>query len=85
MEKKKLNESDFQGSVDAKIQYSVFQDGQLSRDTIKGWLSKDIRGVYLLLSELLTSPEALDALTEVFYKRYLSFHEQKAKATDNVQ
>lgn len=75
-------EKDFNGSVDSKIQYAVFQDGKLQRETIKSWLEKDVRGTYLLLSEILSSPPVLDALTEVFYKRYKDFHAQKAQAPE---
>lgn len=68
---------DFEGSVKSKIDYAVFANGELSKEQIAEWLSKDIKGVYYLLAEILNSKEAIDALAEVFYQRYLAF--QKAK------
>lgn len=67
----------FQGSVDSKVQYSVFQNAALNRETIKEWLKKDVYGTYLLLAEVLASQECLEAITEVFWKRYQEFHKAK--------
>lgn len=73
MEKSK-NVSD---SVRSQIDYTVFKDGTLTKDQIKGWLQTDIRGVYMLLAEMLASVEVMDALVEVFWKRYVTLHEAK--------
>lgn len=70
-------QTDANASVDSKLQYAVFNNAELKKDDIKGWLKKDVYGVYLLLSEVLASNEVLDALTEVFWKRYQDFHAQK--------
>lgn len=74
MEKKKLDMNQFEGTVDSKMQYAVFKDQNLDRETIKNWLIKDIRGTYITMSELLSSRECIEALTDVFYKRYVDFH-----------
>lgn len=72
-----------------KIDYEVFKNGSISKETIKEWLKKDIQGVYVLLSEMLYSPEVIDALVEVFYQRYLKMHKQPPEVTaeqmDKVQ
>lgn len=70
-------------SVKEKVDYSVFSDAQISRDQIKDWLRKDIQGVYILLSEVLASAEVLEALTEVFWTRYVKFHEEKKAGKAN--
>lgn len=67
-------------SVSSQIDYAVFSNANLTKDQIKGWLQADIRGVYLLLAEMLGSVEVLDALSEVFFKRYVKFHEEKKEA-----
>lgn len=64
-------------SAKEKLEFAVFHDADISKDQISTWLQNDIRGVYLLLSEVLASRECLDALVDVFYKRYLKFHEDK--------
>jgi len=53
------------------MEAEVFMGKELSRDQIAEYLKKDIQGVYVLLSEILYTPEVLNAMTEVFYQRYL--------------
>lgn len=69
----KSEETDF--TVQEKIDYQVFSNQNLSREQLRAWFVKDIKGVYILLSELLNTTEAIDALTDVYYKRYKDFHE----------
>lgn len=66
------------GTIGSKIQYAVFSDQNLTKAQIKDWLARDMRGVYLLLAELLASVEAQEALAEVFWKRYRKFHDERA-------
>lgn len=67
-----------------KIDFEVFKNGSIERDQIKEWLKKDIQGVYILLSEMLYSPEVIDTLTEVFYQRYLKIHKQPEVTADPI-
>lgn len=60
--------------MDQKAQYQVFKDGKITREQIGEWLQKDIQGIYVLLSEILGTPEILDVLVGVFYKRYTDIH-----------
>lgn len=69
-------------SPSEKVDFAVFTNARLERDNIKSWLKKDVHGVYLLLSEILSSNEVLEALTEVFWNRYLAFHEGKKSAPE---
>jgi len=58
----------------ARADYEVFKNGQLTREQIAEWLQKDIQGIYVLLSEILGTPEILDAIVNVFYSRYTDIH-----------
>lgn len=81
--KKKENGKMAEGfSTSEKVDFTVFKDGTLSRETIRSWLSTDIRGVYMILAEVLAAEEVLDALTDVFYKRYKKLHEAKMAQTE---
>lgn len=62
-------------SIDQRIQFNVLQNADLSRETIKQWLEKDIKGVYILLADILQSSEIMDAIVNVFYKRYQELHD----------
>lgn len=68
--------------VGHKVDYAVKSDASISRDQIREWLVKDMRGVYLLLSELLNSPQCVDALTDIFYARYQDMHKSKSEGND---
>lgn len=57
-------------SINEKVQYSVFRDNTLTKDTIKQWLRKDIQGVAVLVNEILHTEEVLNAIVDVFYARY---------------
>jgi len=60
-----------------KAQFAVFKDGSLTREQIAEWLQKDIQGIYVLLAEILGTPEVLDALVNVMYTRYVAHHESE--------
>lgn len=68
--------------VGHKVDYAVKNDASISRDQIREWLVKDMRGVYLLLSELLNSSQCVDALTDIFYARYQDMHKIKSQGND---
>lgn len=77
MSKEKAKNQKKEFSADEKLQYAVFQNGNLSRDQIKEWYKKDVAGIYVLIAEVLRSEEALDALVEVAWKRYQKYHAEK--------
>lgn len=76
---------EFVGSVKAKSDYAVFNNADIPKEQIKEWLVKDIKGVFILLSDLIQTPEAIDALTEVFYKRYCDLHKSSVQQELNLQ
>lgn len=59
-----------------KIDYEVFKNGTIQKAQIAEWLKKDIEGVYVLISEMLYTPEVMEALVNVFYDRYVKLHKQ---------
>lgn len=69
-------------SVNQKIDYALFADADITRDRIKGWLKNDLRGVYLVIAEILASNDCVEALTDVMYKRYSDLHKAKAEQTE---
>lgn len=66
-------------SPDQAIQYAVQKDADLSKEQIREMLYKDLQGVYLVLADVLRSKECVDALTDVYYKRYTELHMSKVK------
>lgn len=71
-----------QKSLDQKIQESVFTDKAIDRDTLKKLLVQDMRGCLVFMNEVLGIPEAVEALTTVYYARYVKFHEEKNQVPD---
>lgn len=65
-----------------KVDYAVKENANIGKEQIREWLVKDIRGVYILLAEILNSKEATDALVEVFWNRYKTMHEAKQNQTE---
>lgn len=70
-------EEQLNATMDQKIQYNVLHEQNLNRDTIKEWLSRDIKGIYIILADILRQDEILEKLTDVYYDRYKAFHAQK--------
>lgn len=62
-------------SMDQKAQYAVFTNSALERSEIKEWLVSDMKRALVTVSEVLQSNDALEALTEVYWKRYCKYHE----------
>lgn len=71
-----------QKSLDQKIQESVFTDKAIDRDTLKKLLVQDMRSCLVFMNEIMAIPEAVDALVDVYYGRYVKFHEEKNKVPD---
>lgn len=63
----------------AKVDYAILNDSNLSKEQVKDGLQKDIESVAVFVSNLLRSKECMDALTEVMWQRYQKYHEQRKK------
>lgn len=62
--------SEKQASIKQVLSEGAFHGTNYSPDDIKNFLRRDIKGVYILLAEVLQSDEVIDALASVYYKRY---------------
>lgn len=52
----------------------------VSRDTIREWFKRDLRGIHVLLAEILATDVAIDALVEVFYDRHMKYLRDQEEA-----
>lgn len=64
-------------SVRESLDDAAFNGKNVEKDQLKSFLKQDLKGVYLVLADLLRTEEAIDALTDVFYSRYLRLKEAK--------
>lgn len=64
-----------------KVQQAIFNGQFVTKENMREAISRDIETSYILVWEVLQSKECLDAITEVFYARYLKvLSDQKAEA-----
>lgn len=68
--------------MDQKIQESIFTDKMLDKESLKTLLLQDMRSCVIFMNEVLGIPEAVDALTDIYYKRYTAFYETKNQVPD---
>lgn len=66
-------------SAGEKINAAVLVDADIAKETIREWLVKDMRGSLITLNEVLNSKECIDALLEIFWKRYSDLHKAKVE------
>lgn len=66
------------------VDYAVFKNANISRDELQKWIARDITGAYMTLAEILRNQEVLDAITEVYWKRYQAFHAAKDKESADI-
>lgn len=53
------------------LEHAAITEQEVTRDQIKQWLVRDIRAVHILLAEMLNTKEITEAITEVFWQRFL--------------
>lgn len=74
-------------STEAKAQYEVYRNGNLSRDTIAQWIRNDLSAVISFSHGCLDDKLIFDALVNAFYARYEKLHGEKhdevVKAMEN--
>jgi len=68
-----------------KVQYAALQNSDLSEDTIRTWLKKDVESAYCLMLEILNNKDMLDALTSVLYNRYKEYHSKSQEGGSDVR
>lgn len=72
--------TDFNGTLKSKLDYAAFLQQDISKETVRENLTREMRDAYLLLSELLATPPLLDMIAEHYYQNFL-----KLKATHENQ
>lgn len=65
-----------------KVDYAIKENAELSKEQIREWLMKDMKGAYIVLAEIINSQECYDALVEVMWNRYLRMHKEKQIAPE---
>lgn len=68
--------------VKSKIDYALFRESELTRDQISQMLLDDIRGCYVIITEVLNSPQCMNSLTDVYWERYLRIKKEAAPVPD---
>lgn len=69
-------------SLDQKAQEFAITDKQVDRAEFKKYLVNDMRTCVVFMSEVLSIPEAVEALTDVYYKRYTDLMVKKNQVPD---
>lgn len=57
-------------TVHQALQFAWMKDGKVDRSMIEEFLLRDLKGIHVLLTEMLSDPEIIDAITNVIAKRY---------------
>lgn len=77
--------SESQLSPEQSLQQEAFSGREVTRDQIRDGLSRDLRGLFIVLQEVLRSSECIDALTDVYYARYKRLRESEIPTSDEVE
>lgn len=77
-------------SIDQTVRQSIFDGQPVSREDIRNGLQRDLRGLHVTLTDVLRSKECIDALTDVYYQRYLAIisvvkSEDSVPSSDEVE
>lgn len=64
-------------STEEKAQYEVYRNGNLSRETIAGWIKNDLSAVSSFVHGCISDKTIFDALVDAFYARYKKLHDEK--------
>lgn len=64
------------------VDYSIFHDQTLDRDQIKKAVSQDLQAAVVLLDAILTEDKLLDAITDMYWNRYLTLKDRMLAKED---
>ena len=62
---------------------AAMESAELSLEQVRSYLVRDIKGIYVLLADILNSDEVTDALAQAIYQRYEK-HMQAKKAAPEL-
>lgn len=57
-------------SPEQKLAEMSIKNLEVTRDQLRSWLVDDLKRVHVTVSEILRSPQVIDTLTDIYYKRY---------------
>ena len=57
------------------IQQMAFNGQEVTEEMIREWFMRDLKGVYVILAEILQTKECIDALAKIYHGRYLQMVE----------
>lgn len=84
MDKKKKKEN--VDGISKEIESHVLHNANISRDELKERLLRELTSCIVFMRDVVSLPDTLDALTDVYYARYTKFHkEAKEKAMEDLQ
>lgn len=77
--------SQSQLSPEQSLQSEAFAGRDVTREQIRDGLSRDLRGLFITLQEVLRSQECIEALTDVYYQRFLKLKESEIPSSEEVE
>lgn len=57
-------------TIDQQAQYAWMKDGKVDRHMIEEFLVRDLKGIHVLLTEMLSDKDVIDAITKVICDKY---------------
>lgn len=81
----KENKEEKSSTPKQAIEEAAFNNWSMTREQIQFGLKRDIRGIYVVLAEILQSQEVLDAITNVYYERYLKIKAEHVPTVEEVE
>lgn len=57
-------------TIDQQAQYAWMKGGKVDRQMIEEFLVRDLKGIHVLLTELLSDQDVIDAITKVICDKY---------------
>lgn len=69
--------------METALKDSILQETKVSKEEAKSALKKDLALVRLLMHDIISTPEVMDAIVEVFYARYEALYNARNIETND--
>lgn len=76
----KLKASDFNGSMDSKVQLAAFLEQDISLEQIESGIQKELRDAYSLLSEILANRDLRMLIAQYYFDKFTRLKESEKNA-----
>lgn len=57
-------------TISTQLNKAAFKGQEVTKESVVEYLTKDISGVYLLMTEIMNSKEIIEAIAQVIFDRY---------------